>query len=155
MRKIAFILTLCALSLALGVYSPVLAAKPVPQEIKTFIIKFSDQLGNAMEELSTSLEKAQTPEQMASHINAYSDKLEPIMAEMMAMEKKYPDFFEGTDEDDYAPDADIEKASDRVDQKAEKMMESMGKVFPHAEHPAVKAALERLGKAMGEGEEEL
>lgn len=153
MKKIYLCLAFCALSLVF-MATIATAAKPVPPEIKSFIINFSDQYGNAMETLSKALEKAQTPDQMASALNSYSDKLEPMMAEMVAMEKKYPEFFEGTDEDDYAVDSDIEEASDRMDQKAEGMMESMGKVISHSDHPAVQAALERLGKVMGEEEEE-
>lgn len=158
MRKI--FLSVAALALAIVFFScpsPALASKPIPPEIKSFIIKFSNQFGDAMEALTKVMDKAKTPEQMASALNSYSDKLEPLMADMATIEAKYPEFFEETDnEDDYYDDEDpdIEKATDRIDQKTEDMMESMVKILSHADHPEVKAALARLGEIMGEEDEE-
>jgi hypothetical protein len=67
---------------------------------------------------------------------------------MVALQKKYPDFFADLDDDDEMTDPDILKAEDAFDKTQERMEPAMIKVFHNIEHPSIMTALERLEEVM-------
>ena len=147
-----FLAFLCAVALLAPMAS---AARPIPPEVKNYVIKFFNEYGNAAKTMADRVQKTDDPVQIAGVLDKYVDTIAPLMKGMDDLQKKYKDFFEsmGEEERQNSGDADIEKANAEFEKTQQGMMAAMQKIVSHMEHPKVEAAMERLEKIISEMDE--
>jgi len=146
-------LFLCILSAVLFSFlAPSLAARSIPPEVKSYVIKFFNEYGNATKSLADRVKATNDPVQIAGALDKYVDTIAPLMKGMDDLQKKYKDFFDAMEEDDRenSGDADIDRANAEFEKKQQEIMTAMQKISSHMEHPKVEAAMERLEKIMSE-----
>ena len=120
---------------------------PIPPEVKSYLLKFMNEMGKINSAFADSIEKINGPEEMALALDAYTDSVKPLVEGMVALQEKYSDFFRNMDKEDdekVMEDADLEKARDVFEENAGKFSSSMLKIMSFLENPKVVAALERL-----------
>ena len=124
------------------------AASSVPAEVKSFMLKFLDAYGNAVDVLARDVSKTEDPSKMAAALVRYADTLEPLMAKMAELEQKYENFFDSRDDDEKTGDAEMDLATDVFVKKMSGMMTAMQKIAANMENPDVAEAMDRLENIM-------
>jgi len=147
-----FLAFLCVVSL---LAPAAFAAQQIPPEVKSYVIKFFNEYGNATKTMADRVQKTDDPEQIAGALDKYVDTVAPLMKGMDDLQKKYKDFFESMEEEERqdSGDADIDKANAEFEKTQQGMMDAMQKIASHMEHPKVEAAMERLEKIMSDMDE--
>ena len=156
MKKRSALLRFLAFFCVVALLAPMAsAARPIPPEVKNYVIKFFNEYGNATKTMADRVQKTDDPEQIAGALDKYVDAVAPLMKGMDDLQKKYKDFFESMEEEERqdSGDADIDKANAEFEKTQQGMMAAMQKIASHMEHPKVEAAMARLEKLMSDMDE--
>lgn len=156
MNTRSVLLRLLAFLCIVALFAPTaFAARPIPPEVKSYVIKFFNEYGGATQIMADRIQKTDDPVQIAGALDKYVDTVEVLMKGMADLQKKYKDFFDAMEEDERqdSGDADIDRANAAFEKAQQGLISAMQKIASHMEHPKVEAAMERLGKIMDESEE--
>lgn len=107
------------------------------------VIEINTQFADAMEEYVGDLETANTAGSVAKAVDAFAAKVEKIAPRMRELMKKYPEL----KDQDKMPEA-LKQSQQRATELAQRMAGSFMKTMKHMRDEKVKAAHERLQKAM-------
>ncbi|GEM_PF-2701632 len=126
------------------------AARPIPPEVKSYVIKFFNEYGNAAKNMADRVQKTDDPVVIAAALDKYVDAIAPLMKGMEDLRKKYKEFFDAMEEEnrENSGDADIDRANAAFEKAQQGLMSAMQKIASHMEHPKVEAAMERLEEFM-------